>query len=244
MTIPVTQTAIPLIVVSVLGGVFAGLGYRLVPLFLRWTGWIGGASLGGVVGWQLLPQLAPALTAEQHLLWTAGLTVGGAIIGRIFLPVATRLAAVIAGFLSTAGAVAVFFLGDPIVNRLSGIDPTTRPVETTTTVTGDLQSLFVAQGVEVLGIILAAGLLGGLAAIRFHTELIASGLTLAGAFLLGIVIPLWQRALEGDVAVGVGTSSISITWAAAALVVGVAIQVYDHRYRGAGEESFSYTDSS
>ena len=244
MTVPVTQTVVPLIVVSVLGGVLAGLGYRLVPLFLRWTGWIGGASLGGVVGWQLLPQLAPGLTAEQQLLWTAGLIVVGAVGGRIFLPVATRLAAIIAGFLSTAGAVGVFFLGDSIINRLSGVDPTTEPVETAATVTGDLQSLFAAQGVEVLGIMLAAGLLGALTAIRFHTELIASGLTLTGAFLLGIVIPLWQRALGGDVVIGVGTSSVSITWAAAALAVGAAIQVYDHRYRGPDEEPFSYTDSN
>lgn len=243
MTVPVAQSVIPLIVVSVLGGLLAGLGYRLVPLFLRWTGWIGGASLGGVVGWQLLPQIAPEIAADQHLLWTAGLIVGGAIVGRLLLPVATRLAAIIAGFLSTAGAVGVFFLGDPIVNRLSRTDPTTEPVETAVTVTGDLQSLIAAQGVEVLGIMVAAGLLGGLTAIRFHTELIASGLTLAGAFLLGIVIPLWQDALGGDVTLGVGTSSVSITWAAAALVVGAAVQVYDHRYRGADERSFSYSDT-
>lgn len=231
MTPPGIQTVVPLLIVSALGVVFAGVGYRLVPLFLRWTGWIGGASLGGTVGWQLLPQLTPGLTSEQHLLWTGGLVITGAIGGRLLLPVATRFAAIIAGFLSTAGAVMIVFLGDPVIRRLARTDPTTEPIETTLAVTTDFQSLVAAQGIEMIGITLAAGLAGAVAATRFHTELIATGITVIGAFLLGISIPLWQEALRGDAAIGVGTSSVSPTWIGIALLAGLAVQVYDHRYR-------------
>lgn len=229
MTIPPTQTLIPLLVVSLLGVGLAGFGYRLVTHFLRWTGWIGGGALGGVIGWQLLPQVVPGLATDQQLLWTLGLLAGGAIIGRIFLPVATRLAAVLAGFLSTAGAVGIFFLGDPILNRLTGVDPTTEPIETAETLAFTLEGLFAAQGVEVLGIMIAAGMVGAIVATRYHTELIAAGLTLGGAFLLGIVIPSWQTALDGSATLGVGVSSVSVTWAIVALGLGVIVQVLDHR---------------
>lgn len=228
MTVPSPTTLIPLLVVSLLGIGLAGFGYRLVAHFLRWTGWIGGAAVGGVVGWQLLPQFIPGLTPDQRLLLTAGLLIVSAIAGRIFIPVATQLAAVIAGFLSTASAVGIFFLGDPILNRLSSIDPATAPITTTTMLLTDLEQLLITQGVEILVLILASGLAGAIVATRYHTELIAGGITLAGAFLLGIALPLWRTALTGTATLGVSVSTVSLTWAAVALVAGVFVQVLDH----------------
>ena len=228
MTVPSATTLIPLAVVSLLGIGLAGFGYRLVSHFLRWTGWIGGATVGGVAGWQLLPQFVPGLTPDQRLLWTAGLLIGGAIVGRILLPVATRLAAVIAGFLSTASAVGVFFLGDPILTRLSSVSFSTAPVTTLSTLVADLEQLFIAQGIEIVVLILASGLVGAIIATRYHTELIAGGITLAGAFLLGIALPLWQTALTGAATLGVGVGTVSVMWAAIALIAGILIQVVDH----------------
>lgn len=237
MTVPSLITLIPLLVVSLLGIGLAGFGYRLVAHFLRWTGWIGGAAVGGVVGWQLLPQFVPGLTPDQRLLWTAGLLVGGAIAGRIFIPVATQLAAVIAGFLSTASAVGIFFFGDPILNRLSRIDPATAPITTTTTILTDFEQLLITQGVEILVLILASGLAGAIVATRYHTELIAGGITLAGAFLLGIALPLWHTALTGTATLGVSVSTVSLLWAAVALVAGVFVQVLDHHGNRLFEDS-------
>lgn len=228
MTVPSAATFIPLVVVSLLGIGLAGFGYRLVSHFLHWTGWIGGAAIGGVVGWQLLPQFVPGLTPDQRLLWTAGLFIGGALVGRILLPVATRLAAIIAGFLSTAGAVGIFFLGDPILNRFSNLDLTTAPLTTASALATDIEQLFISQGIELIALILAAGLVGAIVATRYHTELIAGGLTLAGAFLLGIALPLWESALAGTATLGVSVGSVSFSWAAVGLVAGILIQVVDH----------------
>ena len=228
MSVPSATTFVPLAIVSLLGIGLAGFGYRLVSHFLRWTGWIGGAAVGGAVGWQLLPQFVPGLTPDQRLLWTAGLFIGGALAGRILLPVATRLAAIIAGFLSTASAVGVFFLGDPILNRLASVDPSTAPITTAATLATDLEQLFTEQGIEILVLILGAGLAGAIVATRYHTELIAGGLTLAGAFLLGIAFPLWQTALTGTATLGVDVGTVSVMWAALALAGGVLIQVLDH----------------
>lgn len=228
MGVSSATTFIPILVVSLLGIGLAGFGYRLVAHFLRWTGWIGGAAVGGVVGWRLLPQFVPGLTPDQQLLWTGGLLVGGALAGRILLPVATRLAAVIAGFLSTASAVGVFFLGDPILNRLASVELSSASITTVATLVADLEQLFIAQGIEVLILILGAGLVGAIVATRYHTELIAGGLTLAGAFLLGIALPLWQTALTGTATLGVGVRTVSMMWAVVALVAGILIQVLDH----------------
>lgn len=228
MSVFSATTVIPLVVVSLLGVGLAGFGYRMVSHFLRWTGWIGGAAAGGIVGWQLLPQFVAGVTPDQRLLWAAGLLVGGALAGRILLPVATRLAAVIAGFLSSAGAVGVFFLGDPIINRLASVEPSTAPIMTASTLATDLEQLFIQQGIEIIILILGAGLAGAIVAIRYHTELIAGGLTLVGAFLLGIALPLWQTALTGTATLGVGVGTISPLWAVIALVAGVLVQVLDH----------------
>ncbi|WP_435099878.1 hypothetical protein [Halorubrum sp. N11] len=228
MTVPSATTLIPLLVVSLLGVVLAGLGYRLVAHLLRWTGWIGGGAVGGVAGWQLLPQFVPGLTPNQRLLWTGGLFVGGALAGRIVLPVATRLAAVITGFFSTAGAVGVFFLGDPIFNLFSTIDPSTAPIATARTLATNLEQLVIAQGIETLILILAAGLVGAIVATRYHTELIAGGITLAGAFFLGIVLPLWQTVLTGTATLGVDVGTVSVIWTGVALVAGVLVQAIDH----------------
>lgn len=229
MTVPSIHLLVPLLVVSLLGVGLSGFGYRLVSHFLRSAGWIGGAGLGGVIGWQILPQLIPELAASQQVTWTLALVIGGAVLGRLFFPVATRLAAVVAGFLSTAGAVGVFFVGESIINRIAGIDPTTEPVSTAEQLVFNLEGLFVAQGVELLGVMLAAGVIGAIVATRYHTELIAAGLTLGGALLLGIAIPLWQTALAGSAALGAGVSSASVTWTAVALVAGITIQLVDHR---------------
>lgn len=228
MNVLSATTIVPLVVVSLLGAGLTGFGYRMVSRFIRWTGWIGGAAAGGIVGWQLLPQFVAGVTPDQRLLWAAGLFVGGALAGRILLPVATRLATVIAGFLSSAGAVGVFFLGDPIINRLASVDPSTAPITTASTLATDLEQLFIQQGIEIIILILGAGLAGAIVATRYHTELIAGGLTLAGAFLLGIALPLWQTALTGTATLGVGVGTISPMWATIALVVGVLVQVLDH----------------
>lgn len=242
MTPPSPTTLGPLLVVSVLGAGLAGFGYRLVSSFLRWTGWIGGGALGGIIGWQVLPQLIPTLGADQRLLWTAGLVVGGALLGRLFLPVATQFAAMVAGFLSTAGAVGIFFLGDPILARFTEATFETAPVETTGSLATDLGQIFATQGVEVLVIMFAAGVGGAIVATRYHTELIATGITLGGALLLGTALPLWQQVLTGSATLGAGVGSVSVPWAAGALVGGVVVQFLDQR-RDAADGEWSLSES-
>lgn len=240
MSVAPLSVLVPLGVVTLLGIGFTAFGYRLVSHFLRWTGWLGGASVGGVVAWQLLPQLVPSLTTQQQLTWGVGLVIGGAILGRLLLPAATRLAAMIAGFVATAGAVGLFFLGDSVLRQLRQVDPTTAPAASLEAIAGSLsQALLGSQGLEVIGIIAAAGIVGAIVATRYHTELIAVGITAAGAVLLGAAVPLWQAALSGSVELGVGIASASLLWTLVALAAGLVIQLVDQRRDTSDENPFA-----
>ena len=227
----------PLVVVSLLGVGLAGFGYRLVAHFLRWTGWIGGAALGFGVGWQLLPRGIPTLTPDQQFLWTAGLIIGGAVAGRLLLPVATYAAALVAGFVSTAGAVGVFFIGDPIISWATGSPFETPPVDSTATATTGLDQIVASQDSVVFVLMFVAGIVGALVATRYHTVLIAAGITASGALLLGSVLPLWQRVLAGSATLVGGVSGVSLQWTAVALVAGVMVQVVDARRSDGGSRS-------
>lgn len=240
MSLAPVSVLVPLGVVTVLGVGFAAFGYRLVSHFLRWTGWLGGAIIGGVIAWQIVPQVVTSITTQQQLTWGIALVIGGAILGRLLLPTATRIVAMAAGFVATAGAVGLFFVGDSLLRQLSQVDPTAAPIASAETIATSLsQVLLGSQGIEIIVIIAASGLVGAIVATRYHTELIAVGITAAGAVLLGAAIPLWQAALSGSVELGVGVANASLLWSGAVLAVGLVIQVVDQRRESDSNDPFA-----
>jgi hypothetical protein len=213
-------------IVTALGLGFALRGYWLVSPALRWTGWIAGAISGAGVGWVVLPRVAGPLTSETQLLWTAGLVVVGAIAGRLLLPATTRLVAVVAGGLTTAGAVLAVFLGDPIVGVITQYELTRNAAGQLPALITDLVSVVSTQGVELFAIAAAAGLVGAITAVRFHDELLAAGITVIGALLVGVTVPLWEAALTGPAELGTSLQGASPSWTLLTLGVGVVVQLY------------------
>lgn len=240
MSLAPPSVLVPLAVVTLLGVGFAAFGYRLVSHFLRWTGWLGGAIVGGVAAWQVLPQVVTSISTQQQLTWGLALVVGGGILGRLLLPTATRLVAMAGGFVATAGAVGLFFVGDSLLRQLSQVDPTGAPIASAETIATSMsQVLLGSQGPEIIMIIAASGLVGAIVATRYHTELIAVGITAAGAVLLGAAIPLWQAALRGSVELGVGVANASLLWTGVVLAAGIVIQVVDQRRDSDDDEPFA-----
>jgi hypothetical protein len=75
-----------------------------------------------------------------------------------------------------------------------------------------------------LAIGLVVGILGAAVAVRYHELVLAAAVTAVGAGLLAVVVPLWQRALTGDLVVGGGLTNASPVWFVVAFLTGVGVQ--------------------
>lgn len=233
------QTALVLGILTAVGVGFAAFGYDLAGKLVSWVGVFLGIAAGGGVGWFAAPVAGVSpegLTARVGV--TAGAALVGAILGRVLFPVATRLAALVAGFLAPAVATLIVFVGSDVTQTLATIDPTNPAA-----FSAALEELAAASAFEggtfttTLLIAGAAGLAGAIVAVRFHTQLIALAVTGLGAVFLGIVTPLWQQALGGGVQFGGGPSQASTIAIGAAFVLGVAVQAVRHLDVGSSRNS-------
>lgn len=220
-----TRALAALTLVTAVGGGFAAFGYDLADRLVSWVGWVAGAVGGGAAGWLSLPRVT-AVDVQTRLGATVALAVAGAVLGRLLVPLVSRLAVVLAGALATAGAVLVVLAGGQVTNAVVGLDPSS------VATLGRLRSLPALAGPqfrESLLIAGAAGLLGGAAAARYYRVIVTGAVTALGAALLGAAVPMWQRAATGGVQFGGGLGRISTLWFAVALAAGVAVQAYRHR---------------
>lgn len=233
------QTALILGIVTAVGGGFAAFGYDLAGKLVAWVGVFLGIAAGGGVGWFAAPVFGvspEALTARVGL--TAGAAFAGAILGRLLFPVATRLAALAAGFVAPAVATLIVFVGSDVTQALATIRPTDPG-----TVSVALEELAAASAFDggtfttTLLIAGAAGLAGAVVAVRFHTQLIAVAVTALGAVFIGIVTPLWQQALNGGVQFGGGPEQASMVAIGAAFALGLVFQAVRHLDSGPFSDS-------
>lgn len=218
------ETLVALGVVTVVGVGCVGFGYDIAGELLSWIGWIGGAVGGAGVGWLAGPKLL-AGGPEIRAAVAVGGVIAGAILGRIVVPAASRLAVVIAGFLAAAGATLVVLVGGRVTNALAAVD-----LAEPSTAVPVLDRVGASVGTieETIVTVAVVGLLGAIVAARFYTVLLTALTTGVGAILLGIVGPLWEQALVGSVSLGGGFGALSPTWALLAFVAGVAFQYYRH----------------
>lgn len=222
------QTLVTLGVVTLVGVGFAFFGYDLADQLLSWIGWLAGAGGGAAAGWFLLPTALPELTLQGRIVGAVLLVAAGAIAGRILIPLFSRFTVVIAGFVSTSGAVLVLLVGGQITNAVadvsSGSDPTT-----VLTRLAELPVFETQQFQQFAVVALVAGILGAVVASKFYQLIVTLAATGIGAVLLGVVLPLWEQALSGGVSFGGGLGQISPLWFLVALLLGVGTQVYRHR---------------
>jgi hypothetical protein len=224
-------TLVALGIVTAVGVGFAFFGYDLADRLLTWIGWLAGAGAGGTAAWFLLPRFVTDLTPQGQLVGGVILVVVGAIAGRILIPLFSRFTVVIAGFVATSGSTLVMLAGGQITGALVGIEPTGPPGEVSREVATALSELPLftsGQFQQFFAIAVVAGLLGAIVAARFYQAIITAAATAIGAALLGVVVPMWQEALNGGVDFGGGLGGVSPLWFGIALVLGIGFQLFNH----------------
>lgn len=222
------QTLVTLGVVTAVGVGFAFFGYDLADQLLSWIGWLAGAGGGAAAGWFLLPTALPELTLQGRVVGAVLLVAVGAIAGRILIPLFSRFTIVIAGFVSTSGAVLVLLVGGQVTSAIANVSAGSNPA-TVLTRLSELPVFETQQFQQFAVVALVAGILGAVVASKFYQLIVTLAATGIGAVLLGVVLPLWQEALAGGVSFGGGLGQVSPVWFFAVLVVGIGSQVYRHR---------------
>lgn len=215
-------------IVTLIGGVAAGFGYDLADRLLSYVGWLGGGVAGGLAGWVGAPVVATSELPPRVGLAVGGVLVGG-ILGRIFVPVATRFGMVIAGFVVSAGATLAVFVGSDVTRVVTGVSPSDPASALAVAERLAALPVFESEAFTRSAVIaVVIGLFGAILAARYYTVVSTVAVTGLGAALLGIVGPLWREALDGTVSLGVGVSTFSPAVAAGVLVAGLAVQFYRH----------------
>jgi hypothetical protein len=222
------QTLITLGIVTAVGVGFTFFGYDLADQLLSWVGWVAGAGGGAAAGWFFLPTALPELTFQGRIVGVLLLLVAGAILGRVLIPLFSRFTVVIAGFVSTSGAVLIVLVGGQITNAIVGLSTET-DMETALMELAALPLFRQEEFQQFVVIALIAGVLGAVVAAKFYEAIITVTATGVGAALLGAAVPMWQQALAGGVSFGGGLGQVSYLWFGVALVLGIGSQVYRHR---------------
>ena len=127
----ITADPISLAVLAVntlVGAVLVVSAYGLKDRVLGWISWLGGAIVGGFVGWVVVPEfMAVPPTAGERLIVAGAAVLIGTVLGRILIPLAARFAVSIAAFVFATLAVIVLTAGESLLRqfynpRASGLD--------------------------------------------------------------------------------------------------------------------------
>lgn len=221
---------------TLVGATLVLSAYSLKDRVLGWISWLGGAIVGGFVGWVVVPELMAVPPAGGERLILAGASVlVGTVLGRIFIPLAARFAVSIAAFLFATLAVLVLTAGESILRRFynpqaSGIDAVA--------VDAALQSSLLSQP-EFQQFLLMAVLVGavaGLLAMRFYDIMITLSLVGLGSGLVAMTVPVWQAVAAGEPVAFVQQATLSNGVFAVIFVLGLAVQSLRHSEIGFGED--------
>ena len=212
-----------------IGVAFAYDGYGLSDRLLAWVGYLAGGSAGGVAGWLMATNAAGS---PDRLVLTGVGVVGGALLGRVLVPLVSWLAVVLLGFLSTSLAVFFVVAGRELTTAVTRFERMPRSPRGVERFLEQLSGVPVFQNQEVIAVTLVAGLVGAALASRLYTLLVTATVSSVGAGLLSVVLPLWQRALSGGVDVAETTPS-EVSWVLFGVVFASGLLVQGYRY---GEE--------
>jgi len=226
MSTPSSVSIAVLAVISGIGIVFTYDGFNFTDRLLGWVGWIGGAGVGAGIGWGILPQL---LSVSDRLATAGTLLLAGAVAGRLLVPIISWLAVVVLGFLSVSTAALVFFAGNQILQTIMSVQFETATPAAVEMAISELTTLPAFQNQQIVGLILILGVVGAALTAQFYEAIITLAATAFGAGLLGIAIPLWQRALTSGIAFSADTTQLSMLWFGVTLVSGICVQLYRYR---------------
>lgn len=215
--------------VTVVGLALLLFGFEIAKPLLGVGGAVAGAVIGGGFGLAILPSLVGGLQFETQLFVAVGGILVGALFGYAFIPLVGRLAAAAAGFAGTALATVLVFAGEEVLDAVLEAIPA-NPVANPGGAIEALSTAPVFQQAalqETLAVAAGVGLIGGLIALRYYTDIVALVATSAGAALIGVVAPLWIT-IVSEGAVEPTLAEFSPLWFGAAFVIGAVFQLSRH----------------
>ena len=233
----ITADPISLAVLAVntlVGAVLVVSAYDLKDRVLGWISWLGGAIVGGFVGWVVVPEFMAAPPAAGERLVIAGAAVLiGTVLGRILIPLAARFAVSIAAFVFATLAVLVLTAGESILQQFynpqaSGLDAVA--------VDAAIESSLLSQPEfqQFLLVAVLVGAVAGLLAMRYYDYIITLSLVALGAGLVATTVPVWQAVAAGEPVAFIEQASLSNGAFAAVFLVGIAVQYVRHSETGSG----------
>lgn len=219
---------------TLIGVVLVVSAYDLKDRVLGWISWIGGAVVGGFVGWVVVPEVMSVPPAAGQRLVLAGAAVLiGTVLGRIVIPLAARFAVSIAAFVFATLAVLVLTAGESVLRQFydpgaSGIDA----VAVDAAVESSLLSQ--PQFQQFLVVAVLVGAVAGLLAMRYYDYMITLSLVGLGAGLVTMTVPVWRAVAAGEPVAFVEQAGLSNATFAVIFVAGVAVQYVRHSGIGFG----------
>jgi hypothetical protein len=221
---------------TIVGAALVVGAYSLKDRVLGWISWLGGAMVGGFVGWVAVPDLmAVAPSGTERLALVGAAVLAGTVLGRILIPLAARFAVSIAAFLFATLAVLVLTAGESVLRRFynpeaSGVDAVA--------VDAALQSSLLAQPEFQQFLLLAAvvGAVAGLLALRVYDLMITLSLVGLGSGLVAMTVPVWRAVAAGEPVAFARQAALSAETFAAVFVIGIGVQYLRHSERGFGED--------
>jgi len=229
MSLAVTTPMLPLLAATTVALAGSLLGYDLAKMLLSWGGGLGGAAIGGAVGWFGPALAAVTVTTESQLLLAALLAFVGSVLGYSLFPVLTRIVTGVAGFVVTAIPAYVVVSGRRVVDPAALADPSAAlqaaallgVVENEALLSGGQSTQFAAVAAVAGGVTLAL-------AWRYYVLIAAVVANVVGATVLAYVAPLWKHWYRTGELLGADALAFTPLWFAVALAVGGALQLARH----------------
>ncbi|WP_233139158.1 hypothetical protein [Halorubrum salipaludis] len=235
----ITADPISLAVLAVntlVGAALVVAAYDLKDHVLGWISWLGGAIVGGFVGWVVVPEIMAAPPAAGERLIVAGAAVLiGTVLGRVLIPLAARFAVSIAAFVFATLAVLVMTAGESLLRQF--YDPSASGLDAVE-VDAAIQSSLLSQPEfqQFLLIAVVVGAVAGLLAMRYYDYMITLSLVALGAGLLAMAVPVWRAVVAGEPVAFAEQASPPNAAFAAAFVVGIAVQYLRHSGSASGDD--------
>ena len=224
-----TNSMVVLTAATTVGVAASFLGYDLARTLLSWGGGVGGAAIGGAVGW-FGPALAGVTVGvESRLLLAALFGFVGSVLGYSLFPVLTRIVTGVAGFVLTAVPAYAAVSGRNVVDATSLSDPSSVLQPSTLLEAVRTEALLAGeQSTQFAAVALVAGGVTLVLAWHYYVLVAALVANVLGATILAYAVPVWEQWWTTGDLLEASALELSPTWFVVALVVGGAIQFARH----------------
>lgn len=218
---------VPLVLFGVVGVFLTYFAYEITGILLALVGYAVGAGAGFFAGLVLQSNS----TGDAQLLLLVGI-VGGAILGRLVVPILGQLAVGVLGFVATSVATLAFLTSGRVQEAIRVALPTTDvqvPLNRLVEYVLADPSLQGQSFQQTMLVVVGVGVVGGLIAMAYYKAVMSLVLTGVGATLLAISGPVLLYVMNHSGPTAIETiPSVSPLWFGGALVTGLGFQFLRH----------------